>query len=354
MAPGLSLDVLIRHPEGPEVHAALEAAPGVTVLFGPSGSGKTTLLRAVAGLIRPQAGWIRFGARTWFDHGDGTWVSPQARRLGVLFQDYALFPHLTVEENIGFALHGKERAPRTQELMEMLSLGGLARRRPGEVSGGERQRVALGRALAARPAMLLLDEPLSAVDLAERQRLRRELGRWLGESGLPALLVTHDRTEALQLGDRLAVMSRGRLRQCGPMEEVFSRPADPDIASILGAEAVLPGCILARGDGLASVDVGGGILLAPDPGGTRVFLVIRAEDVLLEPASQQPSTARNRFDAVVARILPEGPFYRIHLDAGFHLESLVTRPALAELALEPGSRVRASIKATAIHAIPHD
>ncbi|HET9553080.1 MAG TPA: ABC transporter ATP-binding protein, partial [Anaeromyxobacteraceae bacterium] len=236
MERALSLDVVRRFPRGPLIAARASWPLGrdpVTVLFGPSGSGKTTVLRALAGLDRPEGGSIAFGDETWFDAGRRLFVPPQARGIGFLFQDYALFPHLSVAANVGFGLSGlprAEREARVEEIAGRLGIRDLLPRRPAALSGGQRQRVALARALARRPRLLLLDEPLSALDAPTREALRGELRHLLESSGVPAVVVTHDRTEALALGDRLVVLVDGTVRQVGPVHEVFSAPVDAEVA----------------------------------------------------------------------------------------------------------------------------
>ncbi len=214
----------------------------VTVLFGPSGSGKTTLLRLLAGLDRPDEGVISFRGDTWYDSARALHLPPQQRRAGFLFQDYALFPHLTVAQNVAFA-SGRERAA---ALMETFGLSDMAARYPRGISGGQQQRVALARALAAGSALLLLDEPLSALDAASRVRVRTDLRRMLLSSGVPAIVVTHDRAEAIALGDWMAVLVGGRIRQTGPVREVLRHPADVSVAESVGVENVLPAEIAAR------------------------------------------------------------------------------------------------------------
>ena len=212
------IDVEKSFAAGPRIQCSLELpaeGASVTVLFGPSGAGKTTILRCVAGLERPDRGTIRFGDETWFDSARGIDLAPQERRAGLLFQDHALFPHLSVAANVAYGLGdlpAAERRRRVEETLALLRLDGLAERRPAQLSGGEKQRVSLGRVLAPRPRLLLLDEPLSALDAPTREALRGELRRLLSHVARPTLLVTHDRIEALALGDRIAVISDGRLR----------------------------------------------------------------------------------------------------------------------------------------------
>jgi molybdate transport system ATP-binding protein len=330
----------------------------VTVLFGPSGSGKTTILRALAGLDRPDGGHVRFAGETWFDAARGWFVAPQERRVGFLFQEYALFPHLRVEANIGYGTHAlprAERAARVREVARLCAVEDLLHRRPAELSGGQRQRVALARALAPRPRLLLLDEPLSALDQALREELRTELRRLLVDSGVPALVVTHDRVEALALGDRLAVVVAGAVRQVGPVAEVFAAPADPEVARVVGTENVLEARVASRADGLAALAVGTARLLALDayPAADRVFACIRAEEVALEPADGAPTSARNRLAATVLSASLEGPLVRVRLDCGFPLVALVTRQSATSLGLAPGARVAALVKAPAVRIVPH-
>jgi molybdate transport system ATP-binding protein len=220
---------------------------GVSVLFGPSGSGKTLTLQCLAGLVRPDGGRIVVDGLVLFDAAAGIDVAPQSRRVGYVFQGYALFPHLSVRANVAFGLRGRppvERARRTTEVIERLGLGGLEARYPSELSGGQKQRVALGRALAIEPAFVLLDEPLSALDLPLRRALRDELQVILQDWRVPAVLVTHDFSEAYQLGDRVIVYEAGRVRQAAPRGELLRRPASRSVARILGFRNILYGQVL--------------------------------------------------------------------------------------------------------------
>ncbi|MFM1768343.1 MAG: hypothetical protein RJA22_872 [Verrucomicrobiota bacterium] len=362
MAESLNARFRRRHPGGFEVEADLRlpaGRPGVTVLLGPSGCGKTTVLRCVAGLDRPQEGRIEFAGETWCDAATGTWVAPAARGVGMVFQDYALFPHLTAAGNVAYGLRGAAASAREREVsawLEQFGLAGLGGRRPRELSGGQQQRLALARALAARPRLLLLDEPLSALEPALRGELRAGLRRWLAEAGIPVLLVTHDREEALALGDELVVMLAGRLRQAGPVLDVLNRPADGDVARLVGVETVQPGRVLAVADGLATVEAGAARLVAlagPEMGaGMPALLCIRGEDVILQAEEGTGTSVRNRLAARVVAVHPGTPLQRVELDAGFPLSALVTRAACAELQLQPGRRVWALVKAPAVHVIP--
>lgn len=343
----------------------------ITVLFGPSGCGKTTILRCLAGLTRPESGEIRSGDDVWFSAGS-VHRSPQQRDVGYLFQDYALFPHLTVAENIAYGLRRlsmAEQQRRVAEMLECFQLRGLEHRWPRQISGGQQQRVALARTLARQPRLLLLDEPLSALDEPTREEIRRELRRLLSRFEIPVILVTHDRTEAISLADQVIILDRGIIRQSGPVSDVFSRPSDLTVARIVGVETVMPGQILKITDGLATVRVGGLDLVAVVPATmsdadqeqmqnarsvASVYICIRGEDVLVEPPASGPTSARNRIPATIADLQPEGPLVRLQLTCpGFTLTALVTRPASAELGLQVGSAIVAVIKAQAVHLISH-
>jgi molybdate transport system ATP-binding protein len=356
----LVMDVERRYRGGPTVGARLEVpldSSLVTVLFGESGSGKTTLLRCLGGLDRPDAGAIAFRGELWSDAASGAFLSPQARRAGFLFQEYALFPHLSVRRNIAHGLRGigsAEQNRRVEEVAALVRVAGLLSRRPGELSGGQRQRVALARALAPRPRLLLLDEPLSALDGPTRAELRVELRRVIEEQRIPAVIVTHDRTEALALGDRVAVLAGGKVRQFGAVAEVFTAPADDAVARIVGTENVAFARILSREDGLATIAIGPTRLVALDPGGgeTEAFACIRAEDVILEPAPGAETSARNELSGTVVAVAREGPLVRVVLECGFRLVALVTRHSAERLGLAPGSSASALVKAPAVRLVP--
>jgi molybdate transport system ATP-binding protein len=236
----------------------------------------------------------------------------------------------------------------------MMELEAAAERKPGALSGGERQRTALARALAVDPELLLLDEPLSALDPPGRERLRQELRRRLALARVPALIVTHDRQEALALGDWMTVVSDGRVLQTGPIEEVFSRPGSHEVARIVGVETVVAGRVVGVTGGLADVAIGSVVLKALDPGlsTTEVLVCIRAEDVLLERVPGGASSARNHLPSTVVSVQTEGPLARIVVDCGFPLAALVTRQSWEELGLDEGIAVTAVVKAPSVHLVP--
>jgi molybdate transport system ATP-binding protein len=331
----------------------------VNLLFGRSGSGKTTVLRCLAGLERPEAGRITLGDDVWFDARRGVNLSPRRRQIGFCFQDYALFPHLNVASNISFGLGELPRVDRDRRVDELLSLLRIARlgqRFPRQLSGGQQQRVALARALARRPRLLLLDEPLAALDAPTRDELRPELRGLLTSLGVPVFVVSHDRVDVMGLADRVIVMEGGAVRQQGTLEEVFSRPGDADVACLVGIETIARGQVIEVSGDLATVEVGNARLVATANHGSpgAVFACIRGEDVLLQDEPTPRISARNCLPARVVSSSVQGPLSRITLDCGFALTAAVTRQSHEQLELREGKQVWAVIKAPAIHLVPCD
>ncbi|SPP64184.1 ABC transporter ATP-binding protein [Nitrospira lenta] len=331
-------------------------ASTVLILFGPSGSGKTTVLRALAGLEWPEEGTIQFASRIWLDRAAGIAVPPQDRHIGYMAQDYALFPNYSVAGNIAYGLSGlspADRMQRVKEMAELFRLTGLEDAKPRELSGGQQQRVALARAVAPRPQLLLLDEPLSALDAPTRLQLRGELRGLLKQLAIPSIIVTHDWAEALTLGDVMAVMHEGMILQVGTPQEVFSRPANADVARVVGVETVVQGTLIDAREGLATVRVAELSLtaVAVENVGPDVFVCIRAEDVTLEPIGVRLTSARNHLHGTVGAIASLGALARVTIECGFPLVAVITRSALAELGLTVGAAVRASFKAGSVHLI---
>ncbi len=335
------------------VHADAFRLRGVTlsveaertlVVLGPSGAGKTVLLDALAGFRAAASGRILLGDR------DITALSPEARRIGLVFQDYALFPHLSVLENVRFGLRARgDRDPgRARAMLDRLGIGHLAGRRPASLSGGERQRVALARALVVEPDLLLLDEPLSALDAPTRDDVREDLRRLLAGFRIATVFVTHDQSEALALADDLAIVIDGCLRQIGAAQEVFDAPADLEIARFLAMESLGEG----QAGPAGTVMVAGRPLCvgpqAPPPG--RFAVCYRAEDVRLV-AADDPSDP-NRFALRVAALTPLGPLMRVRLEGGSPLTALAFRRAVAELGLREGMRVYAALPPAALRLVP--
>ncbi len=360
VAPTLNVNIEKRYSDGTTIAADFDLPsnpPQVSIVFGPSGAGKTTLLRCIAGLERPTRGRIRYGEEIWSQHGTRHWVRPQKRPIGYLFQDFALFPHLTVERNIAFGLGAFSRSEchqKVEAISSRLGLEGLRGRRPGELSGGEQQRVALARVLVREPRILLLDEPFAALDERTRESVRSYLRNFLSQLEIPALVVTHDWIDALALGDEMMVLSRGRLLQKGSPQEVFTRPARREVAAAVGVDTVAPGRMLDRADGVVRLRVGRGELLAVDPGGedNSFWVCIRGEDVTIEQGPPPRSSARNHLSGKVSAVFPQGTLTKVVLDVGFELVALVTRQAARDLNLAPGVGISAVFKASIVHLIP--
>ncbi|MCU1443571.1 MAG: Molybdate transporter, ATP-binding protein [Cryobacterium sp.] len=335
--------------------------PTITALFGPSGAGKSTILRCIAGLDHLDAGKITLAGQV-LDDGR-TRVRPQARDVGYMFQDLALFPHLTVEQNVAYGLTSlppHARATRVTEALRSAGVAGFERRTIRELSGGEAQRVALARTLAPRPKLLLLDEPLSALDTPTRLSLRRELRALVTEAAIPTILVTHDRDEAHSLADRVIVLVDGTVHQVGAPEQVFNRPTDAAVAQAVGMENSAEAEVVEiRGDRIG-LRTGAGDLVAataPEhshgvPVGTIVNIFIRAGDIGIEPNRSAPMSAdTNCVPATVIRVTEEASVIRIDLDAGIPLIAYLTRRSYNPYIIHPGAPVIAVVAATAIHVI---
>jgi molybdate transport system ATP-binding protein len=299
---------------------ALDVGRERIALVGPSGAGKTTVLRAIAGLCRPDRGHIALGREVWFDSADRIALDPDQRSVGFVFQEYALFPHLSVRQNVAFG--GRARAG---ELLERFAIAHLADQRPDAISGGERQRVALARALARNPSILLLDEPLSALDAQTRGIIRGELQDLFAELDLPTLLVTHDFRDAAALADRVGVMIDGRLRQLGTPQELTAAPADSFVARFTGANVLF---------GTATADEAGGATVALDDGGSiataapangRIGLAVYPWQIEL---SDTPPTGShlNAIEGRVANVTPEAGRLRVRL-GGLDVDAGPSSPA---------------------------
>ena len=350
------LEMVISHRVGDfALEAELVAPRGPLVIIGPSGAGKTLTLRAIAGIISPRSGRIVLNGRVLFDGGARLSLPSQARRVGYVPQEYALFPHLTVEGNISFGLRGLAGGEKRRRVDELVALTGLSpqrKLRPRELSGGQRQRGALARALAVSPDVLLLDEPFAALDVPTRQTLMDDLQRLLAQTNTAAIMVTHDRNEALRLAEYVAVLIGGRIRQAGTPAEVFGSPSDEEVAAFVGVETIAAGRVRELDDGVPVVDVAGHSIEGGSgvAQGDEVLVCLRPEDVTIS-LSAQASSARNHLPARVVRVLPSGPYVRVELEAGFLLVALVTRRAQEELALATGTEVVATFKAAAVHLI---
>lgn len=336
------------------------AAGDLLGLLGPSGCGKTTLLRLIAGFERSQSGTIEIGGRVVT--GDGCWVLPEQRCLGMVFQDYALFPHLTVGENVAFGLRstrgGKsDRFDKAVRLLDLVGLAGLENRYPHELSGGQQQRVALARALAPQPQLILLDEPLSNLDVQVRLRLREEVREILKATGTSGIFVTHDQQEALAIADQVAVMRQGKLEQLGTPEEIYNQPATRFVAEFVTQANFIPamrkgqlweteiGCFVDKrqetGDvkaSLSDISVNQQTVSSNPPLQESGDLMIREEDLILQPADYGSAVIRTR------RFLGREYRYCLQTSSGKELYART----LAQTALPEGTRVSLAVAEDAI------
>jgi molybdate transport system ATP-binding protein len=335
-----------------ELDISLDVSPGdCLALAGPSGAGKTSVLRMIAGTHVPTGGRIRFNDETWFDRDRGVSVPPERRRCGYVPQDHALFPHLSAWRNVAYGLRSTSRRDRRARALQSLERFGLAARadaRPAELSGGERQRVALARALAIEPRVLLLDEPLGALDTRTRAAAARELGAVLTASQTPTILVTHDFHEAALLGRRVAIIDRGRVLQEDTAERLAAAPASAFVAEFTGS-VVLTGQARRGTGALTVIDLdGGGRATATDAGEGPVAISVFPWEITLGPAGGSAhDSAQNRLAARVQSITTVGNRIRVGLDAGQPLVAEITQAAADDLGLELGAPVTASWKATA-------
>ena len=304
------LDFAFEHRlEGFVLAPSLRTEEGVTALYGPSGAGKSLTLLCLVGLLRPARGWIRLNGRTLYDVAAGVHVPPHQRRVGVVFQEYALFPHLTVAANLAYGLRGIGRADiqeRVLTMLRLLRLEEFGRRYPGDLSGGQRQRVALGRGLILQPELLLLDEPFSALDQMERERLRTEVLDLLQGFGGTTILVTHSLEEAYLMARQIAVIDGGRIVQVGARDDVLQHPRDRRVAEQVGASNLFQGVVTGSGPSAAIAWCGVALTAAgslPMPG-TPVEFCIRPEDVRLvwpDKVAGRPNVLFGRLSAEVKR-----------------------------------------------------
>jgi molybdate transport system ATP-binding protein len=369
-SPGLRARVVLARGAF-RLDAGLAVEPGeVLAVLGPNGAGKTTLLRILAGLLAVTEGTVSVAGQVWDDAASGRFVPAPDRAVGLVFQDYRLFPHLSVLDNVAFAARarGARRGPARRQagaVVDRLGLTDLAGRRPGELSGGQAQRVALARALAAQPRMLLLDEPLAALDARTRLELRTELRRRLTEFAGPSIVVTHDPLEALVLADRILVLEAGRASQEGLPAEVARRPATEYVARLMGLN-LYPGVLVDPAAGRVELD-GGGVLFAaghdPDDAGpdtpagavrgTPMLVALAPAAIALHLDEPGPGSPRNVWAGVVSgmELLTDRVRVAVTGPPGALVD--VTAAAVAELGLGAGQPVWLSAKATEVTAYPN-
>ncbi len=316
------------------------------VILGPTGTGKTVILELVAGMYQPDQGEV------WINERNVTTDYPESRRIGFVYQDYMLFPHLNVQENILFALK-LQKTPasimkqKLERMTTLLNIGQLQKRFPATLSGGEQQRVALARALIAEPEVLLLDEPLSALDPRSKEAFQQELKHIHEQIKTTTIHITHDFNEALVLADRMGIMCNGEIVQVGSPEEVFQKPCSQFVAEFVGMENIYRGDISDKG-GVKHVRLGPLQLRVVSPLQGKVRVAIRSEDIIIAE-DRLTSSAQNIIPARIVEIIPRGAFFKIVLDAGIPLVALVTRQSVDEMILAPEKNVWALFKTTAVH-----
>ena len=353
------LSVAVAHRLGAfDLDVAFEAPAGVTALFGRSGSGKTTLVKAIGGLLCPRRGRVALGGHVLLDTGRGLVVPRHRRRIGTVFQEGRLFPHLSVRQNL---LFGRWFAPRhdpgadIEAVVEMLGIGPLLGRRPAGLSGGEKQRVAIGRALLSKPRLLLMDEPLAALDEGRKAEILPYIERLRDEAGVPIVYVSHSVAEVARLADTLVVLDAGRVTAVGPAADVLARLDVPPLAGGREAGAVIEARVAAQDArfGLTLLDTRAGALRVPRldlPVGAALRLQIPARDVMLSLAPPVRSSALNVLAAVVAEVRPlDGSTAELRLDCGgAAILARITRLSLSEMGLVPGAAVFAVVKGVAL------
>lgn len=333
-----------------------EVPSGFTILFGASGSGKTTTLRAISGIVRPDAGCITIDDGVLFDSTRKIDLPIRARGVGLVFQDLALFPHLNALENVEFGMSGISRAERhlrAGELMERLRISHAQKRKPREISGGEAQRVALARALASKPRILLLDEPLSAIDEATKRSIISDLKSINRELRLPIVYVTHSREEAVSIGERVIVYEQGRIVASGEPIGVFGTPITASVARLTAVENLFSGQVVAKSEaaGTITVEVSSGqnacridVPFANLAIGEHVTVAVMAGDILLATEEPRSTSLRNRMLGTITTIEEESNRVVVGVDAGVLWTATVTRQAVHELQLASGKEVWVAFK----------
>ncbi|MGA2694441.1 MAG: molybdenum ABC transporter ATP-binding protein [Terriglobales bacterium] len=339
-----------------DVHTSI--APGITILFGPSGAGKTTLLDCIAGLTAPDAGRIAVGDGLFVDVAQGLNISPQKRNAGYVFQDLALFPHLSAEQNIAFGISHlpvEEKREKVRAILESFRISLLSSRKPQELSGGERQRVAVARALVTNPRVLLLDEPLAALDAATKSKIIEDLREWNNVHHIPIVYVTHSREEVFALGERALILENGKVTAQGTPHEVLSAPRRETVAQLAGFENILDATVLTLNEdrGTMTCQIGPSILLETPlvraAIGETLRVGIRAGDILISTILPMGLSARNILPGDVVSLERRDMIVAAKVNCGVEMEVHLTLAARDSLALEPGREVWLVVKTHSCH-----
>jgi molybdate transport system ATP-binding protein len=340
---------------------SIEVPPGISILFGPSGAGKSTVLDCIAGLTRPDTGRIAAGEKVLFDSFAGINCPPQARRVAYVFQSLALFPHLNAEENVAYGLDGlphRERSARVEEILEAFRVDKLRARKPPEISGGERQRIALARSLVTRPRVLLLDEPLTGLDAELKAAIVDDLRAWNAARRIPILYVTHTREEVDALGEHVIAMDHGRVVSEGTPIEVLEVPRRKRLAQAAGFENLLSARVvdLREADGVMRVLLNGSLLELEVPlgyaaAGDRVLVAVRAGDILLATMRPEGLSARNVIEGRIVALETRGTLVRARVDCGVQFIVHLTPGAVRSLELAERRRVWLVLKTHSCHLV---
>jgi len=340
---------------------ALDAPPGITILFGPSGAGKSTLLDCLSGLLRPDAGKIAVCESVLFDSALGIDAPPQKRRIAYVFQSLALFPHLTVEQNIAYGLRDipdQDRRRRMEEILQAFGVANLRKRKPAQISGGERQRTALARSLVTEPRLLLLDEPLTGLDAGRKAGLVEDLRAWNAAKRIPILYVTHSREEVDALGERVIAIDHGRLVSHGAPMEVLDAPRRKRLAQAAGFENLLDATVLdlREQDGVMRLRLGESpceieVPLAQASAGDRVQVAIRAGDILLASERPRGLSARNVIEGRMASLEQRATSCIARVDCGVTFVVHVTPGAVRSLELAAEKPVWLVLKTHSCHLV---
>lgn len=362
---GIEVDIHKRMGRKGQSHFELDvqftAPDGMVVFFGRSGSGKSLTLQAIAGLQKPDSGYINIGNTTLFDHLSSVDISPKERNIGYMSQDYSLFPHITVEKNIGYGISKRKTADKelmVKDMLELFHLIGLEKRRPHELSGGQKQRVALARALMRQPRLLLLDEPLSALDNITRLRLRDELRSIQKQFKIPVIFITHDPVEAFTMADTLVVFNDGKIEQIGTPQHVFAHPVSVQVAELVGSMNVFTGVVedVNKTANITVIKSGHTTFLSKYhniPVGKEVWWCIRPEQVMFLRENRLASAPvkENQIEGVVSSSIYTGPTYQIGFcaDNGLLFEIILPAHSYMKLGLDVGKRATVSLKKKEIH-----